>query len=92
MSAKFPQSNAVLPLPVVRRRQLRRIVPRFLARCRSNHIFEVRIVHGTHDRRAQRALHAVLKELPEVACFRTGGLQAGSNQATIVVLLGHDEM
>jgi DNA-nicking Smr family endonuclease len=92
MSAEFPQSSAVLPLPIVRRRQLRRIVPKFLESCRSQRIFEVQIIHGTHDRRARHALHAVLKELPQVACFRTSGDQTGSARATIVVLLGLDEV
>jgi DNA-nicking Smr family endonuclease len=92
MNAKYPLNDAVLLLPDVRKRQIRRIVPKFLANCRSNRIFEVRIVHGTPKRTSQRALHSVLKELPEVACFRTGGPQAGAAGATIVVLLGTDEM
>lgn len=92
MDAKPPQYDAVLLLPDVRKRQIQRIVPKFLANCRSNRIFEVRIVHGTPKPTSQRALHSVLKGLPEVACFRTGGQQAGTPGATIVVLLGTDEM
>ncbi|MCK5618241.1 MAG: Smr/MutS family protein [Candidatus Krumholzibacteria bacterium] len=87
MSAIFSNGDAVLPLPVGGERQIRRIVPKFLASCRANQIYEVRIVHGTSNGRAQKALHAVLKDLPEVACFRTGGPQAGSAKATIVVLV-----
>jgi DNA-nicking Smr family endonuclease len=76
----------------MRKRQIRRVVPEFLANCRSHSIFEARIVHGTTDPRTERALHDVLKDLPEVACFRTGGPQAGTSRATIVVLLGLDEL
>lgn len=71
---------------------MKRIVPKFLANCRLNRIFEVRIVHGSPKPTSQRALHSVLKEIPEVACFRTGGEQAGTPGATIVVLLGTDEL
>ena len=92
MDTKNLLIDAVLPLPYSRKRQIRRIVPQFLANCRSRRIYEARIVHGTTDRRTERALHDVLKELPEVACFRTGGPQAGSDRATIVVLLGPDEL
>jgi len=91
MNAKNPLIDAVLPLPYARKRQIRRIVPQFLASCRSQRIYEARIVHGTTDPRTEQALHEVLKELPEVACFRTGGLQAGSAKATIVVLVDHGE-
>jgi DNA-nicking Smr family endonuclease len=92
MDTKLSLIDAVLPLTDTRKRQMRRIVPRFLANCRSNRIYEARIVHGTTDARTERALHEVLKSLPEVACFRTGGPQAGSPRATVVVLLGPDEM
>jgi DNA-nicking Smr family endonuclease len=84
--------DAVLPLPYTGKRQIRRVVPEFLSNCRSQQIYEARIVHGTADPRAERALHEVLKGMPEVACFRTGGQQAGSSRATIVVLLGPDEL
>jgi DNA-nicking Smr family endonuclease len=92
MEANKPMTDAVLPLPDMRKRQIRRVVPEFLANCRSHSIFEARIVHGTTDPRTERALHDVLKDLPEVACFRTGGPQAGTSRATIVVLLGLDEL
>ncbi|MGD8415097.1 MAG: Smr/MutS family protein [Candidatus Latescibacterota bacterium] len=92
MDTLYPISDAVLPLPDMRKRQMRRIVPEFLANCRSRRIFEARIVHGTTDPKTERALHDVLKDLPEVACFRTGGQQAGTHRATIVVLLGPDEL
>ena len=92
MDAKSPLIDAVLPLPFTRKRQIRRVVPQFLSKCRSRQIYEARIVHGTTDPKAERALHEVLKGLPEVACFRTGGPQAGSARATIVVLLGPDEL
>lgn len=91
MDSKNPDNPAVLPLPVARRQQMRRIVPEFLARCRSQRIYEVRIVHGSHDARYRRTLHNLLRELPEVACFSTGSAHAGSPRATIVVLLGPDE-
>jgi DNA-nicking Smr family endonuclease len=92
MDAKLSLIEAVLPLSDMRKRHIRRIVPKFLANCRSNQIYEARIVHGTADTRTERALHEVLKSLPEVACFRTGGPQAGTSRATIVVLLGPDEL
>jgi DNA-nicking Smr family endonuclease len=92
MEPNSPQIDAVLPLPFTRKRQIRRIVPQFLSKCRSQQIYEARIIHGTADRKAEQALHEVLRGLPEVACFRTGGPQAGSSRATIVVLLGPDEV
>jgi DNA-nicking Smr family endonuclease len=91
MSAIFSNGDAVLPLPVGGERQIRQIVPKFLANCREKRIYQVRIVHGQSNPRARQALHAVLKDLPEVACFRTGGLQAGSPKATIVVLVESGE-
>lgn len=85
-------SDAVLLLPDTRKRQVQRIVPKFLAQCQAKRIREVRIVHGVPNARTQRMLHAVLKELPEVVCFRTGGAQAGTAGATIVVLSSPEEM
>jgi dsDNA-specific endonuclease/ATPase MutS2 len=92
MGNTLPLNDAVLLLPDTRKRQMRLIVPRFLSNCRTNRIYEAWIVHGSANARTERALHDLLKSLPEVACFRTGGPQADGRRATIVVLLGPDEL
>ena len=92
MSANKHMIDAILPLPYTGKRQIKRVVPQFLSNCRSQQIYEARIVHGSAGPKAERALHEVLKGLPEVACFRTGGPESGSSRATIVVLLGPDEL
>ena len=83
--------DGTLLLPQIRSREVKTVVPRFLAACRERQIYEVWIIHGKHGERHQQILHSVLKDIPEVACFRSGGMEAESVGATRVILFGPDE-
>jgi DNA-nicking Smr family endonuclease len=84
-------TDGTLLLPHLRSREVKILVPRFLAACRERQIYEVWIIHGRNGERHQQVLHSVLKDMPEVACFRSGGMEAESVGATRVILFGPDE-
>lgn len=67
-------------------REVRTLVPDYLAACRERGILQVRIVHGKGTGALRLTVHALLARLPEVVSFRTASEDGGGWGATLVEL------
>ena len=82
---EFP-IDGTLDLHTFHPREVKTLVPDYLAECRERGILEVRIVHGKGTGALRETVHAVLRKLPEVESFKLAGEDRGSWGATLVVL------
>lgn len=78
--------DGVLDLHTVRPRDVRDVVPEYLAVCRERGILEVRIIHGKGDGTLRRTVHALLERDAGVVRFGLAGADAGGWGATLVSL------
>ena len=78
--------DGVLDLHTFHPRDVKELVPDYLAECRERGILEVRIIHGKGTGALRRTVHAVLSRLPEVASFGLAMETAGGWGATMVTL------
>jgi DNA-nicking Smr family endonuclease len=78
--------DGTLDLHTFSPRELRDLVPDYLAECRTRGILAVRIVHGKGTGALRRSVHAILERLPEVESFHLAGEGGGSWGATLVTL------
>jgi DNA-nicking Smr family endonuclease len=78
--------DGVLDLHAFLPRDVDDLVPRYLRECRKKGIYQVRLVHGKGTGTLRRKVHASLRRMEEVRCFRLAGDEAGGWGATIVVL------
>ncbi|BDV43471.1 hypothetical protein GURASL_23940 [Geotalea uraniireducens] len=87
--------DGILDLHMFIPREVRDLVPTYLAECRKRGILSVRIIHGKGTGTLRATVHAVLARLPLVASYRLAGEDAGGWGATLVELrpavLGEDE-
>ena len=67
-------------------REVKALVPDYLAECRERGILEVRIIHGKGTGALRRTVHAILSRLPEVDSFGLAMEDAGGWGATLVTL------
>ena len=78
--------DGVLDLHTFKPKDIKDLVPDYLAACRAKGILRVRIIHGKGIGTLRETVHALLRRLPEVASFSLAGEFSGSWGATIVVL------
>lgn len=78
--------DGVLDLHAFHSREVRELVPAYLAACREKGIHDVRIIHGKGTGNLRRTVHAILERLDMVTRFRPAGEDGGGWGATLVVL------
>lgn len=78
--------DGVLDLHTFQPRDLKELVPAYLAECRARHILKVRIIHGKGIGNLRRTVHALLERMPEVKAFVLASPPFGGWGATIVEL------
>ncbi len=78
--------NGILDLHTFDPREIRELLPEYIALCRDKGIFEMRIIHGKGTGALRETVHSILRRLPGIASFRLAGEDGGGWGATIVLL------
>ena len=78
--------DGTLDLHTFSPREIKTLVPDYLAACRERGILRVRIIHGKGTGALRQTVHALLSRLQEVAAFSTASEDAGGWGATLVDL------
>ncbi|HEY6872733.1 MAG TPA: Smr/MutS family protein [Geobacteraceae bacterium] len=78
--------DGVLDLHTFHPREVKALLPAYLAACREKGIYEARIIHGKGTGTLRRTVHAILARLDLVASFRPAGEDGGGWGATLVAL------
>ncbi len=78
--------NGTLDLHTFSPKEVKDLVPEYLAACRENGIFQVRIIHGKGIGTLREIVHGILSKLTTVESFRVAEETAGGWGATIVIL------
>lgn len=78
--------DGILDLHTFQPRDVKDLIPDYLAECRERGILDVRIIHGKGTGALRRTVHAVLARLPEVASFKLAMEDRGGWGATLVTL------
>jgi len=78
--------DGVLDLHTFSPRDVKDLVPDYLAECQKRGILQVRIIHGKGIGHLRRTVHAILAKHPEVVSFALDYPERGGWGATIVRL------
>jgi DNA-nicking Smr family endonuclease len=82
---EFP-IDGTLDLHTFNAREVKDLVPDYLAECRDRDIIQVRIIHGKGTGTLRRTVHSILSHLSEVRDFTLAGNEGGGWGATKVTL------
>ena len=80
--------DGVLDLHTFQPREIKDLVPDYLAACQELGILKVRIIHGKGIGNLQRTVHSILTRHPGVVSFSLDHPQYGGWGATLVLLRG----
>ena len=69
--------DGVLDLHTFQPRDVKELIPDYLALCREKRILQVRIIHGKGTGALRDTVHAILRRMPEVNSFRLAGDEGG---------------
>ena len=78
--------NGVIDLHHFSPKDLKYLIPDYLAECAKKNIYEVKIIHGKGKGVLRRTVHSILHKNPDVLSYRLAPEQGGSWGATIVQL------
>jgi DNA-nicking Smr family endonuclease len=78
--------DGVLDLHTFNPKQIKDLVPDYLAECRERGILQVRIIHGKGVGNLRRTVHAILAKHPSVISFTLDHPEYGGWGATLVRL------
>ena len=78
--------DGVLDLHTFSPKEVKDLIPEYIAACLSRGITEIRIIHGKGTGTLKAIVHAVLKKDPRVAGFKDAGIGAGGWGASLVRL------
>ncbi len=78
--------DGVLDLHTFNPREVKDLVPDYLAACLDKGIYQVRIIHGKGTGTLRQTVHAILTKHPAVVSFTLDHPQYGSWGATLVRL------
>ena len=78
--------DGVLDLHTFNPKDVKELVPDYLALCREQRILEVRIIHGKGRGVLRRIVHSTLNRLDYVESYKIAGNDSGSWGATLVKL------
>jgi len=78
--------DGVLDLHTFQPREIKDLVPDYLAECQKRGILRVRIIHGKGIGNLRRTVHAILAKHPEVISYALASEHFGGWGATIVHL------
>jgi len=76
----------MLDLHAFQPKDVKDLVPDYIAECRKQNILQVRIIHGKGTGALRETVHALLDRMPEVVSYKLADEQAGGWGATIAVL------
>ena len=79
--------DGTLDLHTFNPKEVKDLVPDYIAACRERGLLQVRIVHGKGTGALRKTVHAILDRMPEVIGYRLGGHGGGEWGATIVSLI-----
>ena len=80
--------DGTLDLHTFQPRDVKELVPEYLAACRERGILHVRIIHGKGTGTLLRTVHAILSRMLEVESFKLADESGGGWGATLVRLRG----
>jgi DNA-nicking Smr family endonuclease len=78
--------DGILDLHTFHPREVKDLVPEYIAECRKRGILSIRIIHGKGRGTLRRIVHSLLEKNPDVAGFKPADIDSGGWGATIVQL------
>jgi DNA-nicking Smr family endonuclease len=78
--------EGVLDLHTFNPRDVRELLPDYIAACREKGILEIRIIHGKGTGALRETVHSILGRLTGIVSFKLAGEEEGGWGATLVVL------